>query len=280
MTSDPLEIRDLRFEIAAVPRHWHGGRRAVTLFLNNLSLLFPAGERFFIASVRAQLGSVRDTDLLREMKSFTAQEGVHGREHMAYNRMLEAHGYPAMAMERTVERLLGRVKKVRPPVALLATTCALEHFTAMLGDMLLSNPELLEGAHPTMAALWRWHAAEENEHKAVAFDVYRAVGGSYVQRVASMLLTTLVFWGVVLVQQVRLMWADGCLFSLVEWGRLLRHLFIDPGRMGALLWPYLAYFSPRFHPWKHDNRALLDAWRSEFLRSPIYEQARSHAHQR
>jgi predicted metal-dependent hydrolase len=277
MTNDPLEIRDLRFELAAIPRYWHGGRRSVTLFLNNLSLLFPAGERFFIASVRAQLGSVKDADLLLEMKAFTAQEGVHSREHMAYNRMVEAHGYPAAAMARWVERLLAGTKAARPPVAQLAVTCALEHFTAMLGDMLLANPKLLEGADPTMAALWRWHAAEENEHKAVAFDVYRAVGGSYVQRVASMLLATLVFWGVVLIQQVRLMWADGCLFSLVEWGRLFRHVFLDPGRMGALLWPYLAYFSPRFHPWNHDNRALLDAWKAEFRGSPIYERAANRA---
>ena len=45
-----------------------------------------------------------------------------------------------------------------------------------------AKPQLLEGAHPAMVALWKWHAAEENEHKNVAFDVYKAAGGSAVYR--------------------------------------------------------------------------------------------------
>ncbi|HEX4340683.1 MAG TPA: metal-dependent hydrolase [Polyangiaceae bacterium] len=273
MTSEPLEIRNLRFDLDGVTRYWHGGRRSITLFLNNLSLFFPPGERFFIQSVKAHAALVKDENLLRDIKLFSGQEGIHSREHVAYNRMLEAQGFPAHALEKRVERVLRFSARVLPKSSQLAVTCALEHFTALMAELLLADDRLLEGADPSMAALWRWHAAEESEHKAVAFDVYRAVGGSYLLRSSTMFIVTLVFWALVVAQLVRLMWVDGCLFSLREWTALVRFLFVEPGGMGRILAPYLSYYRPSFHPWDHDNQALLDAWKVELGRSPIYESA-------
>src|SRR5690554_7843610 len=60
----------------------------------------------------------------------------------------------------------------------LAITCALEHFTAILAHQVLTNPELIKGMHPGFKEMWRWHAVEETEHKAVAFDVYQQASGS------------------------------------------------------------------------------------------------------
>ena len=134
-----------------------------------------------------------------------------------------------------MERVLRLAARLLPASFQLAVTCALEHFTALMAHVLLSDERLLEGAHPTMAALWRWHAAEENEHKAVAFDVYKATGGSYFVRASMMIFMTLIFWALVVVQQTRLMWVDGCLFSVREWGALVRHLFVEPGGLGGIV---------------------------------------------
>jgi hypothetical protein len=60
----------------------------------------------------------------------------------------------------------------------LAATAALEHITAIMADGLLRNGGYIADALPTLARLWRWHALEETEHKAVAFDVYNQVCGS------------------------------------------------------------------------------------------------------
>lgn len=259
-----IEVRNVKFPLGAdVPRHWHGGRRSVTLFFDNLSIFFPAGERFFIASVKRYRDRIKDDRLREEVAAFCAQEGIHGREHIRYNEMLRDQGYPAEALERRVKRILSVVTAVLPRRAQLAVTCALEHFTALLAHFLLQDPRLLEGAHPAMASLWRWHAAEENEHKAVAFDVYRLAGGNYIERVVVMVVASLIFWGKIAEQQVRLMKVDGILWSAREWRALFRFLFIEPGGMFSLGRMYLEYYRPRFHPWDLDNRDLLERWKAE-----------------
>src|SRR5437879_4996173 len=101
-----MEIRDRSFALGDVPPHWHGGRRAVTAFFDNLSIFFPAGERFFIASVAAHRSCVSDEKLQQLVREFTQQEAFHTREHLRYNQMLRDHGYPAAEMEARVERLL------------------------------------------------------------------------------------------------------------------------------------------------------------------------------
>jgi predicted metal-dependent hydrolase len=99
-----------------------------------------------------------------------------------------------------------------------------------------------------MAALWRWHATEEWEHRAVAFDVYLAAGGNWLERDVVMLITTLIFWGKVWEQQLRFMHHDGTLFALREWAQLFRYVFVDPGALRKLIIPYLRYYRMSFHP--------------------------------
>lgn len=267
------EVRNLQFATDEhVPRYWHGGRKSVTQFLNNLSVFFPVGERFFIASLKAHKQFITDPQLAAEARAFYAQEGIHSREHIRYNAMLRDQGYPIDAMEARVDWLLKLVTKHTPLRMQLGVTCALEHFTALMADLLLTDDRLMEGADPTMARLWRWHAAEENEHKAVAFDVFKAAGGTYGERVATMLGATVIFWAKVLEHQVRMMAHDKTVFSLSEWFALAKFLFVKPGGFGRLIPTYLSYFRPSFHPWDHDNTALLEAWKREIVNAPEYRQ--------
>jgi predicted metal-dependent hydrolase len=268
-------VRNLRFDLenGALPRHWHGGRRSVTSFFDSLSVFFPAGERFFVQSVRAYQNDIKDDALRHEVRTFCAQEGIHSREHESYNDRLKREGYPVARMEARVEKLLKRLSKHAPKEIQLGVTCALEHFTALMGHLLLGNPELLEGAHPEMAAMWRWHAAEENEHKCLPYDVFKAVGGHYTIRVATMLGATAIFWTRVIGHQAEMMQADGTAFSPEEWWAVLKFLFIEPGGMFQLWGMYFQYFRPGFHPMDIDSTALLDAWRAEYAESPVYAHA-------
>ena len=275
-----LVVRNLHFAVGVgvgtehdVPKQWHAAGKAVTTFFDNLSIFFPAGERFFMQSVRAHQKAVVDVQLLREVRAFCGQEGVHGREHGRYNERLKASGYPIDAMESRVESLLRLVSRVTPRRVQLAATCALEHFTALMAHMLLGDPHVMDRAHPAMAALWKWHAAEENEHKTVAYDVYLAAGGNYPERVVVMLAASVVFWGKVFEHQVRMMHADGTLTSLAEWQSLVKFLLVDPGPMRGVVRLYFAYYRPGFHPADIDCTALLEHWKEELVRSPVYLEA-------
>lgn len=268
------EARNLQFDLSKVPRAWHGGHKSITTFFDNLSLFFPAGERFFIEAVRAHRDIISDAKLKDEAQLFCTQEGLHTREHLRYNQLLGEQGYPVKELEARVEQLLAGVHEETSPRERLAITCALEHFTAMMADWALADPALWEGADPNMAALWRWHAAEETEHKAVAFDVYQAAGGTYAERCMIMVAATVVFWAKVAEHQVRMMRADGTVWSADEWSGLLKYLFVAPGGLQKLFPAWLSFFSPRFHPWQHDNRSLLERWKQELATSLVYRGSR------
>src|SRR3982751_2957681 len=163
--------RDRRFgREAPTPRLWHGGRVEATALYNALSATFPAGEAFFVESVRAFRDGAPPR-LAEEIKSFTTQEIVHSREHDAFNKRAAEAGYDLSTLEARVEERLALARS-RPPIASLAATMALEHFTAILAHQLLANPRHLEGAESETANLWRWHACEEVEHKGVAYDTW------------------------------------------------------------------------------------------------------------
>jgi predicted metal-dependent hydrolase len=264
MSGTPIEVRPLRFDVdARAPRDWHGGRRSVTRFFDSLSIFFPAGERFFIQAVREHAKYVEDERLLADVRAFCGQEGAHSREHERYNDRVRSLGYPVDRLERSVKRSLARAARRAPKRVPLAITCALEHFTALMGHLLLADERVLADAHPEMAALWRWHAAEENEHKAVAYDVYLAAGGTYSERVWVMVIVTLMFWAKVLKHQVLMTRVDGTWLSPREWGALARWLFVSPGAMTRLIPLYLQYYRPGFHPNDIDSSGVLDAWRRE-----------------
>ncbi len=257
------EVRNLRFDLGPeVPRHWHGGRKAVSRFFDGLSIFFPLGERFFVQAVKAHR-EWADSDALREaVAAFCAQEGIHSREHARYNDMLRERGYPIDRLEGRVAKILGRATRRLPKREHLAATCALEHFTAVLAHVLLSRPELLDGADLEMARLWRWHAAEETEHRSVAFDVYQRAGGGYAERCAVMGVTAVTFWARVMMHQVALMRADGIALSAREWASLMRFLWVRPGGMLQVVRMSLEYFRPGFHPSQLDSDGLLAAWRA------------------
>lgn len=256
--------RDLALDLdpANVPRDWANDDPFLTSFLNALSLLFPEGEKFFVESVKQARAKVDDPVLQQEIVGFIGQEAMHGKEHRAFNELLVAHGYPyAPRIDRQLRGFLKRVRRVLSPMSQLAVTTALEHFTAILAEQLLRDPRMHGDIDPTVRGLWLWHALEESEHKAVAFDVYRAAGGGYARRVAIMLLTTVFFFLVQSLAHARLMADRKILWKPWRWVRGATRMWIWPGYFIRLLPAYLAYFRPSFHPNDRDTNTLLATWR-------------------
>jgi predicted metal-dependent hydrolase len=255
-----LTVRKLNIDLSrGFARHWMGGDVYRTAFMNALSMSFPLGEQMFIDSVRAvPADTIADPALRAEVKDFIGQEASHRFVHQQYNAELARQGYDYTLEPRTRERveLIGKL----PVRDRLAITCALEHYTAMLADFVLRHPGWLEQATPEMRTLWSWHAAEESEHKAVAFDVYRAAGGSWGKRVLWYLHVSLIFWRDTSLQTIHNLKRDRALWRWPTWRSGIKAWFGRQGLAWHLLRPGLDYLSPRFHPWQHDNRALLQTW--------------------
>jgi len=260
--------RNVRFDTSAGHgAAWMGGDPVATAVFNALSLTFPDGERLFMDAVRHYRPELTG-QLADDARAFIAQEAIHTREHVGLNAGLDRAHYPVDAIEA---ELRGRIAflETRGPVAMLGVTIALEHFTAMMADLFLADPAFWDGVPAEIVRLWQWHAMEETEHKAVAFDVFREISRDwtplqrYSVRARVMVISTLLFTTNITRFAAKLLMADG----VGPWAahlRVLGYLFGRPGLFRRGWRAYWDWYRPGFHPWDHDNRATLDAWRSLF----------------
>jgi hypothetical protein len=256
--------RDRRFG-RGVPlnRLWHGGRVEATAIYNALSTTFPAGEAFFVESVR-EFRDGAPPRLAEEIKAFTTQEAIHSREHDAFNKRAANAGYDLSKLEAQIDKRLA-VTRGKPPIVSLAATMALEHFTAILAHQLLANPRHLAGADREAADLWRWHAVEEIEHKGVAYDTWLHATRDWPRfkrwkvKAKVMLLITRNFVVDRTAGALELMRQDR-VTGLDAWRRLLWYLWVRPGMFRKIAGAWLKFFLPGFHPWDEDDRHLLAAY--------------------
>lgn len=253
---------ELPFE--GVPRHWFADSALFTHLVNGVSLLFPAGERFFVRAVRHYMDQIDDPALREQVKGFFGQEGRHASAHDRFTEILEAQGYDLARFLRVYEAIAYRgIERISPPALRLSVTVALEHFTAILAEDALSDG-FLDAAHPAVRRLLLWHASEEIEHKAVAFDVLRQVAPSYPLRVAGLALGASCLGAFWVAATVTLLAQDegGLSRATLRKARTLREL---SGRTEGIvsrvfLRGIREYLRPDFHPWQKDNGRLAREW--------------------
>lgn len=272
LSSTPADLiitpRDRRFgRNSAQPRWWAGGDPIATAYYNALSVTFPRGEAMFIEAVKAHRDGV-SAKLAAEIRAFTSQEVMHSREHIAFNRKIEEAGYDLSELNADVEEILALLAS-RPPIVDLCATIALEHYTAMMAADMLSRPDFMADTDPEWANLWRWHAMEEIEHKGVAYDTFLHATRDWSRlrrwraKSLTMLLVTMRFWPRRVKGMKALLKQDG----LSGWrvtARIWWFLLGKPGVLRRLIPAWAAYFMPGFHPWNHDDRALIGKVDSQY----------------
>ena len=254
-------------QLQGMPKHFTAGGDLISSHVvAALSALFPDGEDFFVRSVRKVRDRVTDPELKRQVAGFIGQEAMHGREHRALNDRLAELGYPTKGIERFTRRGLAIRERLLSDMSNLAATAALEHYTATLAEVLLTSPEVRElCGHEGVRDLLLWHALEESEHKAVAFDVYRAVGGGERLRVFTMNLITIGFLGGLAVEVALSLARDRATYRRgvlrASWRRVRRTPFLNRETWRRLR----AYNRPGFHPDDRDTSALVRQWRDELF---------------
>ncbi len=261
-----IVLRNREHDIAESLSHdWFDNHAFKTAWFNAMSITFPAGEKFFIDSVRHYADRIEDPKLAQEIRHFCGQEGFHRREHERYNEALcSARGYDLNYLEGRIVSNIKRAKSFLSPLQQLATTAALEHITAIMAESSLreDNP-MRDNVDPAMKQLWDWHAAEEMEHKAVAFDVYRAMGGTEKMRKSALRRSTFFLMLDTLGGVIHMLRRDGKLWNLSLWSQGWKFLFFKDGILRRI-WPaYKEYYRDGFHPWQRDTQPLLQQWQAQ-----------------
>jgi len=262
-TNLTITPRDFKLDCEqGTARWWNDNDPIKTAFLNALSITFPQGEALFIESVR-HFRDQADDQLKEQIALFIKQEAMHTREHRVFNQMIEQAGYDTSCM---IEHTTRRIEKIRArgPMAKLAVTVALEHFTAIMAHVMLRDPLLLSGMPPEIAQLWKYHAVEEIEHKGVAFDTYLAATKDWSGfkrwqvRCKVMAIMTVLFWQSNTKHMLNFLKQDGINDRFIGL-KILKHHFVSPGLLRKIAGEYFRFYSPTFHPWNTDDRNLISA---------------------
>ena len=267
-----VPMRPMEFDASLddLPKHFaRDGDIVGSHVLAVLSSVFPDGEDFFVRSVERVRDRITDPQLRVDVEGFVGQESMHGKEHRVLNERLADHGYPTRAIGKYILKTLEWRERIQSEKFNLAVTAALEHYTATLAETLLRNAEARDEIdHDGVRYLLMWHALEEAEHKAVAFDVYKAVGGTERMRQAAMFVVHLNFifetgvWTIISVAKDR----DARRHPL----RMLRGLARmreSPFTSARTVRQLFQYHQRNFHPNDRDTRALIAEWRQELFGS-------------
>src|SRR3954463_14943439 len=250
--------------VAGLPKYFAAdGDIVMSHVLAVLSSTFPEGEKFFVRSVAAVRDEITDPKLRSDIEGFIGQEEMHGREHQVLNNRLAQHGYPTRGIDSYVRGLYWVRERIQTKKVNLAITAALEHYTATLAELLLTDEEARKAVgKPGARDILTWHALEESEHKAVAYDVYKAVGGSETMRIFVMFLTDLLFIFETGIMGVVSIAKDGdARRQPVKLLRSLARLPKSPFVSLRALRILAQYHRPGFHPNDRDTRQLIAEWR-------------------
>lgn len=254
-----ITVRKLQFNPKAIRRHYFANSPVMSHMLTALSSTFPIGEQFFVHSVRNVRDKVQDEKLQAQITAFIGQEAMHSKAHAEFNDAWRSDDYHLDRFQAWLARKNEYVKNLHPKIQ-LAITCAFEHFTALLGGYILRHPEVLATLDDDAVKLWVWHAIEEIEHRAVAFDVYQAVYGDDKIRRMIMRSVTTGFASLTFYSATRLFLQDKAK-SLPKVGGNIFGLYLLGKMFIQLLPEYLSYFKADFHPSEIDYSKIVNYWK-------------------
>lgn len=254
--------RDLKFGIDdSVPSRWSPEQPEFSHVASAFMGALPYLEPYFIQNLREALPLIADKRIANDARAFIQQEARHAQQHRDWNQVL-ARRFPGFEkLERATKTRLANSKLRHSLPFRLAYTSGYEALTYQIACFILEQRHtLLQGADPRLLAMLAWHAAEEVEHKSVAFDVFQAVHGGYLLRVVGL--------GAAFVSSLRdirammyfLMQADGLLRDDESRARLrtLRLLLVT-----KLVPEFRHYLRPSYHPSQHEDPAIVSAWLAE-----------------
>lgn len=262
-----IRPRKMAFDMAQLQeKYFFRGNPILSTLMYALSASFPDGERFFIDSVRHYQKDIKDPVLLAQIRGFIGQEAHHSRIHEDFNAQAETLGIAMGRIEKRFKKRIDTARRRLDPGRQLAITAALEHVTATLAQWTLENPEagLGDDNHSPLREMLVWHAMEEIEHKAVAFDVYRTAVNKEKERIVVAKIVFRTFWVQMAIAQIVLLWRDRKIPSVRHIREAWNFMW---GKGGFRSWSapeFKRYLEPGFHPNDIDQSHLIKQWHENY----------------
>jgi Predicted metal-dependent hydrolase len=157
--------------------HW-ARNHAFAQITNAGSTSLPAVETYLNTVMRQAAQRIGASPLGTQITLFCAQEGNHYRQHRLFNKLLYA---PYPQLQALEDELHADYARMLARASLKANAAYCEGFESLgiiHAEFFFERiDDLLEGADERLVRLWKWHLAEEFEHRTVCYDVLHAVGG-------------------------------------------------------------------------------------------------------
>lgn len=296
-----LKPRRVQFDFQDSPLHWIPDDPYSTHIVNGINMILPAGELWFCRVYNKALPYVTDPQLRADVEGFIRQEAIHSRAHSKAEQFMQGHGMQTDEYREQIEWLFetvlgeaplgqkllqNRLLEKRWLILRVGVIAAIEHFTGVLGQWCMDNKSW-DKADPVIADLFRWHLAEEVEHRTVAFDLFEHLCktqlGFYVSRQALMAIVFPLFIYVLAKGGRELAKQDKDKYSRWMGRQSVFRLLLELERVGKktdnvptfsfLTAATLRWISPRFHPIDEgDTQQALDY----LARSPAARAAEMH----
>lgn len=175
-----MKVRIPKMKYDSLRAHW--SPNAEFAQIQNGQSLLPAYIEPYLVKVMVKAKESLDpanTKLHADLAIFIKQEMQHCKQHISFNRRLRELGYPGLAsIEAEYAADYERFLKEKPLRWNLAYSEGFEAMSAIGVTAFFEEfDEFLEGADEYAVDLWKWHLAEEYEHREVAHDVFHALCG-------------------------------------------------------------------------------------------------------
>ncbi len=260
-----IEPRRVGFEYSDLTSpFYYAGNSCVSALWVAMSASFPLGEAEFIKSTCFYESQINDEKLLNDVRMFSQQEAHHSLQHKQINRLFAELGYPIADLESVFKKKLKKRADCWSPERRLAHTVVVEHVTAVMAHFALTQEQSMSGFPASIKALFQWHAIEEIEHKSVTFDVYQHCVGDRA------LLMRQYYYFVFFEFPFQMTMASRFLIKRqghkVTWAErkvLWNYLFGKGGLVSSVKSLYWMFRKPGFHPWDHDDSALVEQWKTK-----------------
>ncbi len=283
-----IKGRKVQFDFNDTPLYWLKDDPFSSHILNGFHLLLPAGERFFCRVFAQALPLITDDELREDVEGFIRQEAIHSRQHTNAQVYLDRNGYKyddvISRVDWLSEQVLGdapfgirylknRYTKDFWLTARVGLVAAIEHFTGVGGQWAMDNESWEKNGDATIVDLYKWHLAEEVEHRTVAFDLFEHLCttklGFYVSRQALMAIASPLFFYFIL-DAFRVLAKQGDDKSMQKLGaKHILHLLAELERVGKrtqnvptfsfLVRASIRWVNPFFHPLHEgDTQQALD----------------------